>query len=355
MYSENSYGGEKEPTAVWNNRVKENIHPAMQNLTPITPTDELRMYANDTDITEMIGNLSWKNSIYELATTMSFDIAKTDAAYLKDLMYTPQVGDIIRMVTNAEIFRGVITKADDGDKNSNKYTIADLGWYLNKTSQTYQFKNISAANAIKEICNDLSVSIVMLPELTANIKQIYFDKTVSDILKDILEKCGGNYNFDFVPEGLRIYKIGDLTAYPEFQVASNVRQGYSIDYRDNVSHSTSIEEMYNSIKITSEKDNVYKELMVLQNRDLIDKYGFLQKIVKIDTEKENADTVAKRELNENAKVNETFSFEIVEKYDSYTRAGEVISVDGVKYVIESTSHSYKDGWHFDKLELSKLE
>lgn len=98
-----------------------------------------------------------------------------------------------------------------------------------------------------------------------------------------------------MPEGLRIYKIGDLTAYPEFQVASNVRQGYSIDYRGNVSHSTSIEEMYNSIKITSEKDNVYKELMVLQNRDLIDKYGFLQKIVKIDTEKENADTVAKRE------------------------------------------------------------
>ena len=154
---------------------------------------------------------------------------------------------------------------------------------------------------------------------------------------------------------MRIYKIGDLTAYPEFQVASNVRQGYSIDYRGNVSHSTSIEEMYNSIKITSEKDNVYKELMVLQNRDLIDKYGFLQKIVKIDTEKENADTVAKRELNENAKVNETFSFEIVEKYDSYTRAGEVISVDGVKYAIESTNHSYKDGWHFDKLELSKLE
>ena len=61
------------------------------------------------------------------------------------------------------------------------------------------------------------------------------------------------YNFDFVPEGLRIYRIGDLTAYPEFQVASNVRQGYSIDYRGNVSHSISIEDMYNSIKITSEK------------------------------------------------------------------------------------------------------
>lgn len=355
MYSENSYGdGEKEPIAVWNNRSKENIHARMANISPIASTGEMAMYANDVGITKMIGNLSWKNSIYELATTMSFDVAKTDAAYLRDLMYIPQVGDIVRMVTNTEIFRGVITKVDDGDENSNKYTIVDLGWYLNKTSQTYQFKNISAADAIKEICNDLSISIAMLPELTTNIKQIYFDKTVSDILKDILERCGGDYNFDFVPEGLRIYKIGDLVAYPEFRVASNVRQAYAPDYKGNVSHSISIEEMHNSIKITSEKDSVYKELMVLQNRELIDEYGFLQKIVKIDPEKENADTVAKRELDENARESETFSFEIVEKYDSYTRAGEVISVDGINYVIESTDHSYKDGWHFDKLELRKI-
>lgn len=156
-----------------------------------------------------------------------------------------------------------------------------------------------------------------------------------------------------MPDGLRIYKIGDLIAYPEFRVASNVAQAYAPDYKGSISHSLSIEEMKNSVKITSEKDSVYTELLVFQNRALIDKYGFLQKIVKIDPEKESADTVAKRELDENAVPKETYSFEIVEKYDSYTRAGEVISVDGVKYVIESTDHSIKDGWHFDKLELRK--
>lgn len=295
-----------------------------------------------------------ENSIYELATTMFFEVAKTDAAYLKDLMYTPQVGDIVRMVTNTEIFRGVITKVDDGDENSNKYTVVDLGWYLNKTSQTYQFKNIFVSDAIREICDDLSISIAMLPELNVNINQIYFDKTISDILTDILDRCYGDYNYDFVPEGLRIYRIGDLIAYPEFRVASNVAQAYSPEYKGSVSHSTSIEEMKNSIKITSEKDNVYTELMVLQNRELIDKYGFLQKIVKIDPEKENADAVAKRELNENSRESETYSFEIVEKYDSYTRAGEIIAVDDTKYVIESTDHSFKDGWHYDKLELRKF-
>ena len=106
--------------------------------------------------------------------------------------------------------------------------------------------------------------------------------------------------------------------------------------------------------MTSEKDNVYTELMVLQNRELIDKYGFLQKVVKIDPEKENAETVAQTNLAESGKLQESYSFEIIEKYDSYTRAGEVIDLEGVRYVIESTDHRLVDGWHYDKLGLRKI-
>lgn len=353
MYSENAYE-DTEPTVVWNNRVQENIHPKLQGLSHIASTGELALYADGVNITRYTGNLSWSNSIYELSTTMSFDIAKTDAAYLKDLITAPIVGAAIQLVTNIEVFRGIVTTVDDGDKNSNKYTAVDLGWYLNKTSQTYQFTNIAAADAIKEICSDLCITIDTIPELTTNIKKIYFSETISDILTDILDQCDGDYNFDFTPNGLRIYKIGTLEAYPEFRIADNIPQQYAPDYRGNVSHSTSIEDMYNSIKVTSEKDNVYTELVVKQNRDLIDKYGFLQKIVNVDPEKENAETTAETELNENAVVNETYSFEIVEKYDSHTRAGETISIDGTDYVIESTKHSFKDGWHFNSMEVKRI-
>lgn len=355
MYSENSYGeANKEPTVVWNNRVKENIHKSMQNAVPIATTGELAIYANNIDITKFTGSLSWKNSIYELATTMSFEVAKTDTAYLSDLIYTPKVGDIIRMITNEEVFRGVVIRIDDGDLNSNKYSIADLGWYLNKTSQTYQFRNISASAAINAICDDLSIEVALLPELSVNINKIYFDKTISSIITDILEQCDYDYNYDFVPKGLRIYKIGDLIAYPEFRIAENVPQVYSPNFKGSVNHSISIEEMQNSIKVTSEKDSVYTELMVLQNRDMIDKYGFLQKIVKIDPEKENAETIAAAELKDGARESETYSFEIIEKYDSYTRAGEVIIIDDTTYMIESTDHSYENNWHFNKLELKKV-
>ncbi len=87
---------------------------------------------------------------------------------------------------------------------------------------------------------------------------------------------------------------------------------------------------------------------------MIDKYGFLQEVVKIDPEKENADEKAAQMLAEYGKVGESFSFTIIEKYDSYTRAGEVISVGGVNYVIESTDHSFKGGQHYNKLELRKI-
>ena len=64
--------------------------------------------------------------------------------------------------------------------------------------------------------------------------------------------------------------------------------------------------------------------------------------------------VAQKTLDESSRLKENYSFEIIEMYDSYTRAGEVIELDGIRYVIESTDHSFKDGWHFDKLELKKL-
>lgn len=330
------------------------IQKKLINLADIPSNGSLAIYAGDTDITKNIGGASWKNSIYELATTLSFETAKTDNAYLKDLIYTPKLGEVIRIVTNVEVFRGVVIKVDDGDRNKNKYTAVDLGWYLNKTSQTYQFKDITVKDSIKEICADLSIPIDDICELSAKVTQIYFDKCVSDIIKDLLSKCGGDYNYDFTPKGLRIYKVGDLVAYPEFRLASNLAQSYCPDYKGNVSHSESIEEMKNSIKVVSEKDNVYTELMVLQNSELIDEYGFLQSVVKIDTEKESADTVANSELWWNGRTKANFSFEIIEKYDSYTRAGEVISVDGLNYVIESTEHRLSNGWHFNKLELKRI-
>ena len=312
----------------------------------------MRIFADRIDITPAVGNLSWQNNIAELATTMSFDVAKTDAQHTS--IYLQREGSIIQMYTNEEIFRGIVLTVDDGSKTVNTYTAADFGWYLNKSKETYQFNNMPASKAIRKVCADFNIDIDSIPALETKITKIYFDKTISEILADILEQCGGGYNLDMTPKGLRIYKIGSIYAYPEFRLSPNTQLIYSPNLRGNVSHSISIEDMKNSIKVITETDGSYSVKRVVQNSDLISKFGLLQEVVKIDPEKENADIVAHQQLSELSKVKESYSFEILEAMDSYTRAGYMITVDGVDYIIEGSSHSTKNGVHNVKLDLRKF-
>jgi hypothetical protein len=311
----------------------------------------MNIYADGINITSVVGNLSWQNTIAELATTMSFEIAKSDAQHTN--IYLPHEGSIIQMYTNDEIFRGIVLTVDDGSNTSNKYTVCDFGWYLNKSKETYQFNAMPAHKAISKVCSDFSIEIDSIPELSTKITKIYFDKTISEILQDILEICGGGYNLDVTPKGLRIYKIGSIYAFPEFRLSPNTQLIYSLLLRGNTSHSVSIEDMKNSVKVITEKDGSYSVKATLKDDSLISKYGLLQEVVKIDPEKENPNNVAKQKLSEMSKIKETFSFEIIETMDSYSRAGYVITVDGSEYIVEGSGHSIKNGIHYVKLDLRR--
>ena len=60
-------------------------------------------------------------AIDELATKMSFEVAKSDTNYVNT--YTPQIGDIVNFCTNIEIFRGIVIVVDDGDKFKNNLNL----------------------------------------------------------------------------------------------------------------------------------------------------------------------------------------------------------------------------------------
>ena len=311
-----------------------------------------KLYAAGNDITSYVGSLSWQNSIDELATKMSFEVAKSDTNYVNT--YTPQIGDIVNFCTNIEIFRGIVIAVNDGDKFKNKYTATDFGWYLNKSKETYQFNNMNAKKAVIRLCSDFNIPIDSVPELNTSITQIYIDKCISDILSDILDKCGGGYNFDMTPNGIRIYKYGAIYAYPEFRITPNTHLIYSPTLKGNVSYTLSIEDMKNSVKVITETDKVYTVKALAKDADSIYKYGVLQDVFKIDEKDGDANTYAKNKLSELNKIKESFSIEIIEAVSSYTRAGMLITIDNINYLIENTDHSIKNGIHYVKLGLRKF-
>jgi len=81
--------------------------------------------------------------------------------------------------------------------------------------------------------------------------------------------------------------------------------------------------------------------------------GFLQEVIKVG-ENEDAKEVAKNKLSELNNTSETYSSEIIEELNSYTRAGSVIAIGDEKYLINSSQHSIKQGVHYNKLDLERL-
>lgn len=350
QYSSSDGTGEKE-THFQNTNEVIPLHPTLFNQVDIVPPySDISMYAAGTDITQYITDLSWSNTVDELSTSMNFNVPKSAGTqYLN--MYVPLIGDIVRYYNGAkEVFRGVIITVDDSDDKNNKYTIVDAGWYLNKCQDTYQFNAAKAEDCIKKILGDLSIPIAMLPKLTTKITGVYIDKAVSEIIKDILSQCGGGYNFDFVPEGIRIYKIGDIVADPQFHLSDNTKANDSIKYKYEVSHSTSVEEMHTAFKAISETDVLQK----YKNDALYKKFGFIQKNISV-SEGDSADAAINNEIAANTCPKETFSFSIVEDITSYTRAGScIVGTDNVIYYLNSTQHSIKNGVHYNKIEVKRL-
>ena len=324
----------------------------------------MKLYADDIDITAIAGGVAWQNTLAELATTLNFEVGKVNARHTK--IYLPREGSIVRLVTDRgatfaeEILRGIILTVDDGSAVSNKYVAVDFGFYLNKNAETYQFTDVPANQAIKQICGDFGIPVDSLCDLPLTFSKIYLDKSAAEVIWDILQQTtdasGYAYNFDVTPRGLRVYRLGDHVANPNFKLSENTKSYNSVDLRGAVSHSVSIENMKNSVKIVSGDEKGFTHLTTERNEGLISKYGLLQTVEKIDEKNlGNADSIAKQKLAELSQKEETFSFEIIEAPDSYTRAGYELEVDGVKYIIEGSAHSIINSVHRVKLDLRRVK
>lgn len=342
------------------------LHPFLFDLRPIEAEDGMNIFvysgANRVthNVTPYIGSVEWHNSETELATSMSFQLAKPQQKWQG--YYTPEVGDVVRLHTNAEVFRGIIVDVDYGDPTNNKYTCYDAGWYLNKTKDTYQFNNISIRECLNKILGDLSIPIDSISGITSageeldntTVTDIYIDKAISDIIKDFIDnKLKGRYNFDFTPRGFRLYTMGTEVAYPQFRLSSNTQLLNSIEHRGSESHTGSLENCKTSIKVISDTD-----VLATARHDYIYKrYGLIQETVKVNpTELEvSPQQYASDKLSESFTAEENYSFEIVEALNSYTRAGQGLYIDESLFVITNTDHSITQGVHKTKLVIERVK
>lgn len=313
------------------------------------------------DYTNIVGSVGWSSSEDTLGVQLDFAAANNKSAIYLPPATSLNVGSMIGLLNgNKEIFRGIAVTEESNGIMTKNYTAFDFAFYLNKSKGIYQFNGISAFFALNTLFEDFGVPIGNIAMIPTIIDYIYYDKTISDIIKDILNKAyeetGIKYRMEMRGGKIYIEKQEDLIISANFQLASNLGYRNILDAISNPNVRRSIEEMKNSIQIVV--SNRESGLLVAEAKDddSIKRYGLLQDVQSIE-EKDiaQAKNIAENLLKDFNRIVEDVSFECPGNDD--VRAGRLINikepVTGINgtYRIKSCSHSLDNGIHKMSLNL----
>lgn len=283
------------------------------------------------EIMEQSNNLNWSNDIDTLATSLSFD-SILDLAEGRSKVILKQDKVIV--------FEGVIVSKTNKE-NVHSYTAMDYAWYLNKNKYVMQFRNMNAKSAIQQVCSKVGIKN-NITRLTTRINKLYYQESLSDIIKDILEQCkreiGINYIMEMQGKTLYINKLVDL------KINSTVLIGK--DY----SVSRSIEDMQNNIIAVNNDGRV---LANVKDPNYIKIFGELTDIISVeDKNTSQANNIARNELKEKNKVKKELTFNTIDTGRGiYINCNRLIRVNlgkyGVNgwYRIKSTQHTLNNNIH----------
>lgn len=306
------------------------------------------------NIQKLVSNLAWSDALETLGTQLTFDFIRNreDLNFSKfDLI---EIGDKIILKNNEnETFRGIIT-----DVSWNRYSKGincfDYAFYLNQSKTIKQFHNITASKAIKELCGMFSIPVGTIDEMTTNINKIYKDKTIAEIIKDILlqvqNETGIEYRLEMLEGKLYITKYKEITVDLQFQPAETLATFDITKILGNISKNESIQNMRNSVLVSSQDQESTRIVQKAEDKKSIEVFGLLQDVLTLDDKNESqTKNVAQNKLEKLNKVQEDINISVLGN-DSL-RAGRIISIENKlfdlsgKYLIKSSSHTYNNSIH----------
>ncbi len=313
------------------------------------------------DVSDIAGNISWNDNIDSLGMEFCFSVAVSDEKYFTKFVI--EVGDMVLFRKEYEIFRGIIVSKTISETTEQNFKAYDFCWYFNKSKIIKQFNGINASRAIQQLCDELNIKVGEIASMRSNIKHIYYDKTVADIIEDILEQetaeTAKSYIKEMRGDSFYIFEKGSIVIKPMFKPAVNIAAFPVTNEIGNFNRVCSIEEMKNAVKIVSGSEKSVRILGEAKDEQNIQKYGLLQEIETIDEKEFNkAQNIAQNKLKQYNKIDETISVDLLG--DDSTRAGRILTINDEKteilgdFLITSCNHTFSKGIHTMTLELERI-
>lgn len=302
-----------------------------------------------------IGSISWTDSTDQLGAefTFSMPFSKWDSNFKKKL----SCGDIFLLKKgDTEVLRGVITEIP---VNGSEYKGYDFAWYLNQSETIVQFKKISAKKAIEQLCKKYDVPYMKLPEMNTQIKKVYKDETIANIIADIIEQhedeTDKNYRIEMKDGKLHIFHT--LTAKITPHYWDEYGKKHKCTETAEITGTKSIENLRNYIIYANKNDKKKGIKAIVKSSKSIKKYGLLSDVTVADNlTSAKARQRAKNRLSRLNKITTEFSVKMMGSIA--VRAGRKIEFDKVGigisgwYKIKSVTHHIENGIHTCEMEMT---
>lgn len=301
------------------------------------------------DITEFTSGPNLTTSLDTLGASFSFNMARNYYDNSFSITEAINTGDIIKFENGKNLFTGIIV---DITKNrfSKDIKCLDFYFYLNKNKVIKQFDVVDATTCIVSLLKMIGAKIGTVEKIATSIEKIYKNKTVAEIIADILDivkdETGKKYIIEITGTTF------NLILYKKLNVKIN-KSNFGLP-----SVTESISEMKNKILVISNEQEEVGICAEAKDEKNIKRYGMLQEIVEVDPDKDDMSKVrniAEKKLKELNRVQRKASLEVLATDD--LRAGRILEVDieefGLKgnYLIKSCTHSISKGHHKANLEL----
>jgi phage-like element PBSX protein xkdQ len=318
-----------------------------------------KIVVKDKDVSEIIGNLTWRDTVDTLGVEVDFELPVNRYDKKFEFLYDITLGDPIQILNDkGETLVQAIIVSETPNGKITSFTAYDMAWYLNKSTVIKQFKKMIGNDCIKSLCKEIGIK-VEVSGLDTKIDKIYKDKSISDVIKDIIEQCSQfnskKFFIEYDKDTLRIMPYKKIKVVGQYEMQKD--KFINIDENiGGVSLSKSIVDMKNSVLVVTENKGAVRTIGQEQDTKSIEKYGKLQEVVTLD-EKEfsKANLVAKNELKKLNKITEDFSIDVLG--DDNVKSGRVIDIDlplfnlKGEYLIKESNHTISNNIHKINLKL----
>lgn len=318
-----------------------------------------KIVVKDKDVSEIIGNLTWRDTVDTLGVEVDFELPVNRYDKKFEFLYDITLGDPIQILNDkGETLVQAIIVSETPNGKITSFTAYDMAWYLNKSTVIKQFKKMIGNDCIKSLCKEIGIK-VEVSGLDTKIDKIYKDKSISDVIKDIIEQCSQfnskKFFIEYDKDTLRIMPYKKIKVVGQYEMQKD--KFINIDENiGGVSLSKSIVDMKNSVLVVTENKGAVRTIGQEQDTESIEKYGKLQEVVTLD-EKEfsKANLVAKNELKKLNRITEDFSIDVLG--DDKVKSGRVIDIDlplfnlKGEYLIKESNHTISNNIHKINLKL----